>query len=112
MARRKQKKSKIRRFGERVYAVRGVLLSIPVAVAAGILSVYNYSHLPDPVGLFMQRDGTFSLTIAKSMAVAGPVGITALCLILTIASKKVTYPWLISIFSLLIPIAILLMSFL
>lgn len=105
-----QKKSAFRVFMEKVFALRGVLLSVPVAAAAGLLAWYNYRHLPDPVGLFMQRDGSFSVTLAKSMAVAGPVAITALCLILTICSKKVTYPWLISIFSLVIPVILLLMN--
>jgi len=40
------------------------------------------------------------------VAVMGPLALTALCLVMVFCSKRVVYPWLISIFSLVIPIVI------
>lgn len=90
-----------------VYALRKVLLSIPVLYGIIRLSVYNSKHLGNSVGLFLQSDGAFLMNISKGMAVFAPLALTACCLAMMFMSRKSLYAWSISIFSLLLPVIIL-----
>lgn len=84
-----------------------VFLAVPVGAAAVMLAIGNLAKLPDTVGLNIQSDGTFSMLIARELAVLGPLAITALCLLLMFGSKRTLTPWLVSVFSLAIPLLIL-----
>ncbi len=90
-----------------VFRLRSVGLAIPVAVAAVGLAVYNEATLPALVGIDIQASGEYSQMIAREIAVLGPLALTALCLLFMFCSRRVVYPWLISIFSLMLPILIL-----
>lgn len=90
-----------------LYRLRSVFLSIPVIFAALRLAAYNSEHLPLLVGLDLQSTGEFARTISRQSAVTFPLMITAGCLALMFLSKKTLYPWLISIFSLAIPVLLL-----
>lgn len=90
-----------------LYALRKVLLSIPVLYGIIRLSVYNFKHLGSSVGLFLQSDGAFLMNISKGMAVFAPLALTACCLAMMFMSRKSLYAWSISIFSLLLPVIIL-----
>lgn len=93
-----------------LYKFRSLFLAIPVAVAAVILAVRNMIQLPAKVGLELQASGEFTQLVDKSIAVFGPLAVTAVCLVLMFCSKRVVYPWLISVFSLLLPVLILLLN--
>ena len=84
-----------------------VFLAVPVGTAAVLLGIGNLTKLPDTVGLNLQSDGTFTMLIARELAVLGPIAITALCLLLMFGSKRTLTPWLVSVFSLAIPLLIL-----
>lgn len=86
--------------------LRKVILAVPVGVGAIYLAVKNLSELPQTVGIDLQSNGTFSVLIAREVAVLGPIAITALCLLLMFASKRTLTPWLVSLFSLAIPLLI------
>ena len=88
-----------------------VFIIIPVAAAALFLALYNQTNLPPEVGILLQTDGSYAFTVARTVAVLCPVAVTALCLLLTLCSKKVTYPWLISLLSLTLPLLILMTNF-
>ena len=90
-----------------VYRLRSVFLVIPVILVALRLAAYNSEHLPLLVGLNLQTTGEFAKTISRQTAVTFPLFLTGGCLVLTFLSKKSLYPWLISIFSLAIPIMLL-----
>ena len=90
-----------------VYRLRSVFLAIPVILVALRLAAYNSEHLPLLVGLTLQTTGEFAKTISRQTAVTFPLFLTGGCLVLTFLSKKSLYPWLISIFSLAIPIMLL-----
>lgn len=92
--------------GSLIYKLRSVLLSIPVAVAAIALAIKNNSRLPAEVGLNMQASGEYAQFVSKNLAVMGPLAITAVCLLMMFCSRRVVYPWLISLFSLILPIFI------
>ena len=93
-----------------IYKLRSVILAVPVVIAAVILAVRNLRLLPDAVGLELMANGEFSNTVSKGVAVMGPLALTAVCLLLMFCSKKVVYPWLISVFSLVLPLLILLLN--
>ena len=90
-----------------VYRLRSIFLSIPVVIAALRLAAYNADHLPLLVGLNLQSTGEFAKVISRQTAVTVPLLITGGCLVLTLFSRKVLYPWLISVFSLAIPVLLL-----
>jgi len=92
--------------GSVVFKLRGILLSIPVVIAAVMLAIKNISRLPETVGINLLETGEYQWMVARNVAVMGPLALTALCLVMVFCSKRVVYPWLISIFSLVIPIVI------
>lgn len=96
--------------GKWIYRLRSILLAIPVGVAAVILAIRNMAKLPVKVGFDLQSSGEFTYLVSRNVAVLGPLAVTALCLLFMFCSKRVTYPWLISIFSLLLPVVILLVN--
>lgn len=91
-----------------IYRLRSILLSVPVLVIAIVLAVHNMNVLPDIIGLDMQSNGEYTQAITKGVAVMGPLLLTVVCSLLTICSKKVLYPWLISLFSLALPLVFML----
>lgn len=90
-----------------IYRLRGIFLAIPVVYAALKLASYNMEHLPQIVGINLQASGAFADTISREFAVYGPLGVTAACLVLMLCSRKVMYPWAISVFTLVLPILLL-----
>lgn len=90
-----------------LYHLRKVFLSIPVIYYALKLAGYNREHLPEQVGVNLQSTGEFAAMITRDMAVMSPLVLTAACLVLMFASRKALYPWAISVFTLALPILIL-----
>lgn len=90
-----------------IFHFRKLLLSLPVVGAAIYLARLNWNQLPDQVGISLMSNGQFAETVAKEAAVYGPMGVTAVCLALMICSRRALYPWLISVFTLVLPLLIL-----
>lgn len=91
-----------------LYRLRKVFMAIPVVYYALKLASYNMEHLPEYVGINLQSNGAFADIISRNAAVMGPLAVTAGCLVLMFFSRKAMYPWAVSIFSLVLPILILL----
>lgn len=92
-----------------VYKLRSVFMAIPVAFAAIILAIYNSGHLPEKVSVYFPSFAADEVIIKltelnRGPAVLIPLLITAGCLLLMFCSRRHTYPWLISIFSLALPL--------
>ena len=100
----------MRMIGNLIYRLRKVIMTIPVVYYAIVFGVYNAKYLPERVGLVLQSNGEFAQTVSRGLAVMGPLGLTAACLLLMICSRRTLYPWLISIMSLLLPMLILLLN--
>ena len=94
--------------GNVLFRLRKIVLAVPVVYWALKLAAYNREHLPEQVGLNIQSSGEFAQMISRDMAVMGPLGLTAACLLLMFCSRKAMYPWAISVFTLVLPILILL----
>ena len=88
------------------YKLRSLLLAIPVAVLAGALALRNMQQLPTEVGINLLANGEYQWMISREMASFAPLTVTAVCIVLMFCSKKVLYPWLISLFTLVLPIVI------
>ena len=94
--------------GSILFKLRKLVLAVPVVYWALKLALYNRSNLPEQVGINLLSSGEFAQTISRDMAVMGPLGLTAACLLLMFCSRKALYPWAISIFTLALPLLILL----
>ena len=93
-----------------VFCFRKVFLAIPVIVIAIVLARQNAAVLPDQVGLLLSEEGTFSMLVSKQQAVYGPLLVTGVALIFMAVSRKVFYPWLISVVALVLPFLIRLLN--
>ena len=90
-----------------LFRLRKLVLAVPVVYMAMKLARYNLEHLPEEVGINIQSTGEFAQMVARDTAVMGPLGLTAACLLLMFCSRKAMYPWAISVFTLVLPILIL-----
>lgn len=93
--------------GTLLFRLRKVVLAVPVVSVALKLASYNREHLPELVGINLQSSGEFTQMISRDMAVLGPLGLTVACLLLMFCSRKAMYPWAISIFTLALPLLLL-----
>jgi hypothetical protein len=97
--------------GKVLYHLRKLVLAVPVIIVAVMLANHNLEVLPSTVGINLQADGQFAQSISRDMAVYGPLAVTAGCLLMMLFSRKVIYPWLISVFTLVLPLMIMLLGF-
>lgn len=91
-----------------IYRLRKVVLAAPVVYYALKLAAQNMEKLPEAVGLNLQSTGEYAATISRELAVMGPLGLTAGCLLMMFCSRKALYPWAISVFTLVLPLLLLL----
>ncbi len=89
-----------------IYKLRSVLLAVPVVAAAIKLAFQNMARLPEFVGINLQANGEYAMMIERNVAVFVPLLITAACLLTMFLSKKVLFPWLVSVFSLALPLVL------
>ena len=89
-----------------IWMFRGVIISLPVLVVAICLAFRNASRLPETVGWNLQATGEYAMTVTRSTAVVVPLLITLGCILLTCLTKRNLFPWLISVFSLVLPVLI------
>ena len=86
-----------------LFRLRKVFMAIPVVYLAVRIANENMARLPEAVGLNLQSTGEFAVMVTRDYAVYGPLGITAFCLMLMFFSRKTLFPWVISIFTLVLP---------
>ena len=91
-----------------LYRLRKIVLAAPVVYYALKLAEYNREHLPEQVGLNLQATGEFAMTIGRDAAIMCPLALPLGCLGLMFCSRKAMYSWAISVFTLALPILLLL----
>lgn len=103
-----------------IYMLRGIILAAPVASAAAVLASKCAAELPDAVSVTLPgidtqaENSVFGFLVyqthyvARGTAVMASLVLTIACLLLMLCSKRVLYPWLISIFTLTVPLFLLL----
>ncbi len=94
--------------GTWLFRLRKPVMAAPVVYYAVKLAQYNQTHLPEQVGVNLQSTGEFAQYISRNLAVMGPLALTGGCLILMFCSRKAMYSWAISIFTLTLPLLLLL----
>ncbi len=97
------------------YKLRGVFMAVPVAVTAVILAFFNALRLPETIMIhvpsFAEDEVIVKLLeLDKGTAIFAPLLITAVCLLLMFCSRRQVYPWLISVFTLVVPVFLLFVS--
>lgn len=95
-----------------VAGFKKVWLALPVVFGCLYLAVYAGSRYPDYVGLNLMDNGDFGMIVTREIAIMGPLAITAVCLLLMFWSKRTLFPWLVSMFSLTLPLLLLLINML
>ncbi len=90
------------------FRLRKFVMAAPVVYYALKIANYNKAHLPEQVGISLQSTGEFAQMISRDMAVNGPLALTFACLLLMFCSRKAMYSWAISIFTLALPLVLLL----
>jgi len=90
-----------------LYRLRKIVMAAPVVYYALKLADYNRAHLPEQVGIDLQSTGEFAQMISRDLAVMGPLALTLACLLLMFCSRKAMYPWAISVFTLALPLLLL-----
>ena len=88
------------------YQLRTLVLSVPVLVCAAVLAIRNSRLLPEVVGLGLKGNGEYMLLLTRSAAVLLPLVITCICIVMVFCSKKMLHPWMVSLLSLVLPLAI------
>ena len=93
-----------------IWQARKILLAIPVVYLMLYFARLNWNVLPDAVGLHLLNTGDYARYISKQMAVYVPMGVTGGCLAMMFVSRKTLYPWMICMFSMLLPLLILVIN--
>lgn len=92
--------------GKWIYRLRGFFMAIPVALAALYLATQNMARLPEEVGINLLENGQYEYLVSRGLAVLAPLVVTGVCLVMMFLSRRTIYPWIISIFSLVLPLLI------
>ncbi len=99
-----------------MYKLRAIILCAPVAAVAVVLASINTRLLPEAVSFLMPgieigaEDALFGflvfdqIQVDKGGAIISCLILTLICLGLTLLSKRTLYPWLISVFTLVMPL--------
>ena len=86
-----------------IYKLRKLIMAAPVVYLAIRIAIANSNRLPEAVGMNLQSSGEFAMMVTRNYAVFGPLLATGFCLLLMFCSRKTLFPWIISIFSLVLP---------
>ena len=95
--------------GKWTYKLRAFVLAIPIVAIAVILAVSNMATLPAAIAIGLPNivNGILvfqEVLVSKILAVFIPLLITAFCLLMMFLSKRISFPFLVSLFSLILPI--------
>ena len=95
--------------GKWTYKLRAFVLAIPIVAIAVILAVSNMATLPAAVAIGLPNivNGILvfqEVLVSKILAVFIPLLVTAFCLLMMFLSKRISFPFLVSLFSLILPI--------
>lgn len=89
--------------GKWIFHLRGFFMAIPVVLAALYLATQNMARLPEEVGINLLANGQYEYLVSRGLAVLVPLIVTGVSLIMMFLSRRTIYPWIISIFTLILP---------
>lgn len=89
--------------GKWIFRLRGFFMAVPVVLAALYLATKNMARLPEEVGINLLANGQYEYLISRGLAVLAPLIVTGVSLLMMLVSRRTIYPWIISIFTLILP---------
>lgn len=97
--------------GKWIYRLRSVFLSVPVVLAAVMLAIKNVRELPSYLIIHFPQIENDALVLAaqqidRGYAVNAPFILTLICVGMMFISRRMLYPLVIAIFSLVLPLAL------
>jgi len=92
------------KIGKVLFHMRKFFLTVPVVLLAMEVFLYAKERLPQEVGLLLQENGQFKYLLDRNTAMSCCLAVTGACLLLMFMSRRTIYPWLISVFSLILPL--------
>ena len=90
------------------FELRKVVMAIPVVVLMLKFAADCREKLPEKVGINLLASGDFDYVIGRETAITACMAVTCICLIFMFVSRKTVYPWLVSLFSLALPVLLIL----
>ena len=93
--------------GKVLFHLRKIFLAVPVVWAAFRMYAYAMEHLPENVGVWLLENGEYQYNLARESALMSCMAVTAAGLVLMFCSRRTIYPWIISIFTLVIPVLLI-----
>lgn len=104
-----------------IVRLRKIILAAPVIVMSMHLAKECSKVLAGPFRFYiMDLLASFKhsdlivrqVEVSREMAIIGPMAVTGTCLVLMFLSRRTLYPWIISIFTLVIPLYVLFAGYL
>lgn len=89
--------------GKVLFHLRKIFLAVPVVWAAFKVYAYGQANLPEAVGVWLLENGDYQFTLARESALMSCMAVTAACLVLMFCSRRTILPWIVSIFTLVLP---------
>ena len=90
------------------FELRKIVMAVPVVLLMLRLADECRERLPETVGINLLSNGNFERLMARESAISYMMSITIACLVFTFFSRRTIYPWLISLFTLVLPILLIL----
>lgn len=92
-----------------IFKLRSLFMAIPVVFAAIVLAIRNSTQLPEKISVYFPSTSAEKVVVKlteldRGTAVTIPLLITGACIALMCCSRRTVYPWIISIFSLVLPL--------
>lgn len=92
------------KIGNVLFHLRKVFLTVPVVLIAMRVFLYAKENLPAEVGILLQETGEYKYMLDRNTAMTCCLALTGACLLLMFMSRRTVYPWIISLFSLVLPL--------
>ena len=89
--------------GKVLFHLRKIFMAVPVVWAAFKVYAYGQANLPEAVGVWLLENGDYQFTLARESALMSCMAVTAACLVLMFCSRRTILPWIVSIFTLVLP---------
>ena len=90
--------------GKVLFHMRKIFLTLPVLWAAFKVYTYAKEMLPEDVGVWLLESGDYQFMLDREASLMSCLAVTAVCLGLMFLSRRTILPWIVSLFTLVLPI--------
>ena len=94
--------------GKVIFHMRKIFLTLPVLWAAFKVCAYAKEMLPENVGVWLLESGDYQFMLGREASLLSCLAVTAVCLGLMFLSRRTILPWVVSLFTLVLPIMLVL----